>query len=655
MTHLTHLKYLTSTELPSLFEGYDDSQQLIKIHYVPVDRFNYLFLHRSIYDRFLSRFSNLVNSGYTFINSPKKTTALFLCYLYLRQAGQITDRGCLTGGVYQASSDADQLTSLAAYYDLPWLSALCLTIYTQHKVLSGPLFWRGDQLMLAAAPDEVVSVGAPPHTKALTTTANGHVWFAVCHPAPSTLQLWVRKTSVNHWSRVTEVVDPALKHSGVLDFFQLSLAEKQYLYLLINKKTLYCYNLVDQVWLKICHLFACNTKNYLLAETGDESLPAILLAEDQVDKVLTLNSTADTWLWPKNNSNRHLLYDSDQLTTIGASKLNWDFNPLYELQAHFNDIYDVCPHNGMLLLAQLYQDDDAVNLHPPVKKLKIHNVPEGLQTLRVTQRTPPVLTTTCASADTPALCYPETWRKLLVYNKGLYGQRHTGEWWHNQLSYGVHQRLREWTRVSSSPNPKNKLVYNPLTETLSRVGLKDNVMTLDSQTYVLDTFNPNFSDYAFLAVIDAEGQLLDARFKSGLESLTHVQIDSKDHRKFIYETPSEVPPALNLLLHSLTNNMSQKLKEGLQINYLNGGVRIAARDLLTGLPAVELYVTEPPSTHRVLKANLQALLKRYTDTEPYVLIGMGSLVKNSTPTIYVPNKHNYFKYVKESDVIADRA
>nr|WJJ61064.1 ORF102 [Acipenserid herpesvirus 1] len=660
-------------------------------------------IHEAVYDQLLGEFGVLikdetaVGGRYTFLDVSEKHVICLLLCLYLRYLGHIDDQGRLLNYVIlQTQWTLYQLEPLAHYYNLKWL----LKMDTHHidhnnQRVTGPMFKRGQELMLVGLDSKILmAVGLPPHNVALTVGNNGEVWYALCVPQPHHLQLWVKVDGSNRWTVVSEVVDLYNIHINQTVSYQMTLAGQTCLYILVNNRQLICYNLINYSWVKIEHSLFNNIRSFVMAETGDGSLPLTLVANGGSECVFGVTFSPSSSINHKRfiKKYKQLSYKCFCYNKIGYvnPEDTWpDQDPLIDVQERLDIIADNCPRRALVkrlrdeltpslpssssssswnVTNELIKEQEELAF----KRVKVDTLEEGLEVLSQSGRPTDVKefmfeVTTEVTTDQDNQDPDKEWRRIVVVAKSIYGQRYNGEWWSCKV---INKKVTEWAPIDV--NSEINLGYDYATDALAEVKQVGSDLYVNQQHYFLNLHNPNFYDFGFLMVENercnqsipySTNYEMTQKYhhkESGLEALVqaHVLKGPEDKLKFVYNSKREMPAALDLFLHSPDPTMILENKKD-NLSYPNGGLRwLVDKHPVTDNSQVELYVCNPPSSHRVQTANLKAFVKsRFVDSFlPLEFVAFCSMhMINHKGTYYDFNTRQRvcFHFLKNSDVASE--
>ncbi|UMM52780.1 protein ORF102 [Lake sturgeon herpesvirus] len=639
-------------------------------------------IHSVVYEQLLGRFGVLIKNhaaiggAYTFVNASPDDLPYFLVCLYLRYLGHIDDEGRVTGyTLLDKQNCCYRLQPLIIYYHLTWLKETAC-----NHVVQGPIFKRGQELVLADLDSQsLAAVGLPPHNLALTVTVNGRLWYALCAPRPDLLQLWIKVSSSNCWTVISQVADPFME---AIETCQLTLAQNTCLYVLLNNQSLLCYNLINRTWVKVAH-----NKNYCLpyvmAETGDESLPLTLVVNNKTATVFTTFYNAVNATMSKTfvKQYKNLNYSSGRYKLVGAAPRVdvWpDQDSLSDVRKRLNIIYQACPRRALIKrLAESGCDgcNDADNALVQkqqellaCKRIKVDTLTEGLVAL--TRGGRPAET---GEFDIPSqkdiedqyiACDPQlAWSRVLVKSKKVYGQRVNGEWLFCEV---IGKEITPWQKLEGVVSAAVDLGYNHASnDEVASIEIGEGAnLAVNGRAYNLDLHNPNFSDYSPLLVTGrcepyAVNHLLAKQAcgrESGLEALVdcHALQTPEGKLKFVYNAEREVSPALHLFLHS--SDPTELLSNKGDLTYFNGGLkRLSKTHIVTGNALIELYVSEPPSSQVVQAANLEAFVKSRFVSQPLKFVAFGEINFwnfNGTEYNFNCNQRSRFVFYKKNTLVA---
>nr|WJJ61067.1 ORF109 [Acipenserid herpesvirus 1] len=672
-------KYLVpETDLPLLSDRVVCSDGAVNVYYTSTD---YLTLKRVIYNNYLARFNGpplKSDKGelYSRIIAPHlEALKSFFCYLHLHHLKEMDNEGRMVG-FYQTVDDdynIHDINEMAQFYHLKWLQSHYVAIFKETeetKRVVGPLLRRGDEIIVVGK-NRLFSMGLPPHTKAFTSSNNGHTWYALTSPIPTIIELWIKTPCCNYWRMLTRAIDREM----TLTSAQLTLADKTCLYMLINGRQMICYNMANYHWLKLVHHnYLTTTFTYVMSETGDESLPLTLVVNNEAGTVVIISYCSLMWTRAKNSlSTNDYLYTESilGLETTTKSEDMFDLTSVDKVQLKLNILSKRCPINKLTKMAKkknFKRPADIPLATVPLKAIKVESLEQGLEVLRKLERPADAEEFNVDASEYDNTKYKTTknpWVRITVSEKQLFGLKANGEWWCNQITYNVNRHASAWRLANPPLKPNDQLVWDPRYDMLAVVGFNAEAQTLgiNGQERQLDLFNPNYSDQSLLLVIDSEGRyrysppinINDNKekeefftLKGGLDSLKYMQ-QTKD-KVYHYDPKSIIPPALDLLLKNLSPNPT---------TYFNGGVREGPTHPLTGNPTVQLYTLDPPTTHLIQKANYDALLRRYARPEPVISLNViGCAYDNQRPTQYITQTANRFHFYSKNklaflvDVIA---
>nr|WJJ61065.1 ORF103 [Acipenserid herpesvirus 1] len=644
----------------------DDEELMVVLH---CESGYPLSIHRVIYDRFLAPLGGPPQEQYSIlcghVAARRDHLIAFVIYLYLRHLNEIDEEGRMVG-LYRLADPCyiitQHIVELAHYYHLTWLQALCRDVISypesQDQMIVGPVIKRGDELFIAGA-KKMMAIGAPLHTKTLTASADGHTWYALSAPKPGLIEVWLRRYKTNHWRLLTSVLDQQAQGAQT---YQLTLAETTLLYVLLDGVHLRCFNTDSQKWHRVN--FGANTSmTYVLTETGDQSLPATLTANNQNGTVTIVNSQRAAWL-DEEEEEEEKDYTHDTLTTRDNTLKFWmpNIDPLGQLQKRLYEIVGRCP----LKLKKKRNPPLVVGDQPcPLKKVKATTLEEGLTALKDSGRpTNPeefirsnvqarldLMNRHYEEAQTPAQIF---WRRVTVVRNCLYGQKEDGRWYQNQIEVGVYRHVNGWSLIPDF-GPKAQVVWNPLLNTVSTVKFDPttNGLNLDDFEVEVNLFNPNYTDHALLTTLDTHGFMcytpscyndwtVPNKSMSGLDSLYNSQKikDPKTGQVNYLFDPDQTPPlALNLLLEELEGPRKASIKNSpsMCVTYPNGGIKKSQfTHPETDEDVYELYTLRPFTTHSVQGPNLQRLLK--PPLEPAFAGFVGCAFETHRPTGYIYGK-----------------
>ncbi|UMM52787.1 protein ORF109 [Lake sturgeon herpesvirus] len=666
---------------------------VVQLYYSESDS---LPLAKAVYDTYLSPFNGPALESaegselYSRLMAIDRDEAeLFLCYLYLRHLGEIDDQGLMIN--YQTVDYCyytENILKLAHYYHLSWLQKCCATVLRQTRQderVTGPLLRRGDELIVVGQ-DRLLSVGLPPQTKAFTVSADGHTWYALACPSVHVIVLWLRMTGQNTWRMIARTID---RQMAPVETVQLTLADHTCLYMLFNgqnkkKRQLMCYNMTNYHWLKLDYYYNyfLNKFGYVMTETGDESLPVTLTLNDHLGSVIVISHSDSVWTNAKVNlNNSQYLYTETALelkpqpssptTSVSyyADNDMFEHTPLDNMKIKLKAIDKRCPATALTKLINQKglkrgsSDDDNATAPPFKRVFKLataRSLSQGLQFLKESGRDTEASEFDCRQFG--YVVYTEAtdpWKRVVVSDKQLFGQKASGEWWVNKVTYGYEKHVSGWRRT----NPPlgsclTEMVWDPRYDMMAVVRFDPEASTLavNGRQRRLDLSNYNYSDQSLMVVSDLQGRYRyspasdgchdpkdTVTMKSGLDSLKNVQRTADG----VFHYDSTVPLALDLLLTHLSPEPSE---------YANGGVREGPAHPVTNNPTVELYTLDPPTTHLVQKANYEALLRRYARPEPVEFLNViGCVYDNKSPTQYLIGTQNRFIFmgINQAGVLVD--
>ncbi|UMM52781.1 protein ORF103 [Lake sturgeon herpesvirus] len=668
---LSVLKTLVSTDLMLLkarlddeTDWQDDKEEEIMAIVHSTNGYS-VAVHRAVYDRFMAPLGGPLTQNnhlfYGYVTATYDHMLVFLTYLYLRYLEEIDERGHITG-LYQVSDRYRVVTSsvleLAHFYHLPWLQSLCRDLMSNpgEEMTVGPVLRRGDQLFVAGS-KKLTPVGAPPHTKAITASSDGHTWYALSRPGPGLLDLWVRMYKTNHWRVLTGVKEQQEENAST---YQLTLANGTSLYVLIDGRHLRCFDLVGQRWYKVYfNAPRCDPLlTFVMTETGDQSLTAVTLtANNRAGSVTVIQHHQMSWTATNRRSPE--AYCQDVLT---PQPTQWqrDVDPLRQVKGRISAIVNRSPRNLKNLL----------------KKAKVTTLAEGLEALKNSGRysqeaeftQPDLQSRLNAMKDQRLNCQTPAespWRRVTVVRGCLYGQKEDGRWFQNRVELGVYRRVTGWSPLENF-GPAEQVLWNPLLDAVSTLRLKPGLAVLDGTEVGLDLFNPNYSDHLTLTTLNSKGTkgytpsyYVDFTLRndsmSGLDSLINRQ-KIKDPKtgvtSYLFENPHNVPAALDVLLRELEGPQGAELKterSDLSASYPNGGIRkCPGLHPQTDQEVYELYTLTPVTVHPVQEPNLRRLLISREEEEAVFTGFVGCVYQTNRPTGYIFNETRRWEYLNDN-------
>ncbi|UMM52796.1 protein ORF118 [Lake sturgeon herpesvirus] len=638
--------------------------QTLRVYYIQTDyKFNYYLCHQEIYHLYLAKYSQLQTvSGVTFIllNAHQKPVVFFLTCLYLYNKNKAYSVFRISFNQIDCYSE---ILDLAHVYDLTWIQSLYHRVVNNKvaTVVNGLLYRVGNQIMcLDSASHTIFTVGAPRHMRAFVASADGLSWYAVSAPRPCFIQLWSKRRDHNEWTLVTvKTLDEAIFS------FEVALIQGVYLYILQNRRRLECYDLSTHTWHQVTPPLPAST-TYAMAGTNNDTLP-LILAANSLDRRLYVCARVLGGVGGDYHRVTPLLLPPDAPQATVAALNNRGARRFYSSlvrQRH--------PRQDWFLTAIKADIEDKLSparLSSPLSSLKpplpqpplsqggaLKSVPELIKRICATGRSFQGVVSKEARVKSNVgfngqPCEPsKEWDKLLVVWPVVYGRQNNGSWWKNILTRPDCPR---WSRVHPGHDWFD-FVWDPTASQLYTVKMtsQDGAVSsidVDGKAVRVNFFNPNYTDASFVTVVDRETESVAyAGVKGGLESLAHCRVSvNTNHTLTLFPTMlgDPVPPALSHFVSQLSVELSRRLTGATgdrDLTYFNGGVRyLPDNDNVTGNVRLELYVTDPPSSHVVFKTNLEAFLERYVPRNPRPkLLGVGSMCHTDSNSDYTRLSYN---------------